>query len=235
MTKGSDIMTRAGILLIDKDHQRWTLSELCQWINEGVSAILVVEPSAYSITKALTLQKGTLQTIPSTGTPRPLRLMRLTRNLKNTTDSPPTGLRSITSASQVSLDRAEPNWHSNDVVPFKKEVRQFVTNTDDYKTFYVYPGNDGTGIVEAVLSALPAPLSATAGVEELASYEADIGLPPSYDAPLLDYVCYRAQLKDDVSGDAGRAEAHYQQFANAMGIKVQNDKATSAAAQTQRK
>lgn len=235
MTKGSDIMTRAATLLLDEEHIRWPLSELCSWINEAVGTILLVQPSAYSITMAIPLQRGTLQVLPTTGTPAPLKLLRINRNLASAADSPPVGGRVVTLASQTSLDRAAPYWHSETSVRFKKEVRQFVLSTDDPRAFYVYPGNDGTGVVEAIVSALPPPLVASGDADELASYDTDLVISAIYDAPVLDYVCYRSQLKDDVGAQPGRASMHYQQFANALGIKVQNDQTLTPATQTQRK
>jgi hypothetical protein len=87
--------------------------------------------------------------------------------------------------------------------------------------YWVYPGNDGTGYVEADVSVLPTPLVAAGNVNSIGSYSADVGLLELYGGPLLDYVLYRCQLKDDIDGAAGRSAVHFQQFASVLGIKIQ--------------
>ena len=110
---------------------------------------------------------------------------------------------------------------------YQKEVRQFIFDEENPLEWYCYPGNDGTGTVEAVVSTLPTPLTATGDEKLIESWEGAIGLQDIYQGPLLDYVLYRAQLKDDLASNTGRSAIHYQQFANALGIKVQVERATS--------
>lgn len=234
MATGTEIMTRAGVMLLDEDHIRWQLSELAGWINDAVKAVLLAKPSANSKTISISLQAGTLQNVPAAGDPTPISLIRLVRNLLDD-ETPPTGGRAVTPTSIDVLNAAEPNWHSAASVPFSATVRQFVFTADDPMIFYVYPGNNGEGRVEGIVSALPTPLAATGDVDDISSYNTDIGLQAIYDGPLLDYVCYRAQSKDDAGTNVGRAAAHYRQFADAMGIKVQNDGTMNPARQSERK
>ena len=222
MPSGQDIMVRAGILLNDEAYVRWTLAEMAQWINEGVRAIVLAKPSAHPTTVVIALQKGTLQHIPAAA----LQLLWLTRNVM-AAEEPRLAGRAIRPTPRAQLDAQEPNWHSAAAVRFRKEVRQFVFDEQNPRDFYVYPGNDGTGLVEAVVSNLPAPLAATGEPADIASYGDDLGLPEPYSVPLLDYVLYRSQLKDDLGGNAGRASGHYQQFATAIGLKIQIEAASS--------
>ena len=120
------------------------------------------------------------------------------------------------------------------MLPFKKEVRQFVYTADDPTIFYVVPGNLGTGIVEAVVSVLPTRVEPTGDVTTIDSYEVETGIGPLYDVPLLDYVIYRAQSKDDSGANLGRSNIHYQQFAAALGLKIQNDGTLTPATQNNR-
>jgi hypothetical protein len=232
MATGAVILNRAATLLQDDDHTRWTLPELVDWINEATRAICLAKPSASSRTMALTLVEGTLQSVPATGNPLPVSLLRLVRNLKQAT--PAVGGRIITPTDRQILDVQVPYWHDGSLVKFKQEVRQFVFSDDDPMSYYVYPGNDGNGIVEAVLATLPAALEATGPVDAIGSYGAEIGLSDIYSVPLVDFVCYRAQAKDDVTGNAGRAAAHYGQFATAMGIKIQSSAAMTPSRQNER-
>ena len=48
MPKASEIMKLAGVQLLDEDHIRWPLTELADWVNDGVKAIVLAKPSASS-------------------------------------------------------------------------------------------------------------------------------------------------------------------------------------------
>jgi DUF971 family protein len=64
----------------------------------------------------------------------------------------------------------------------------------------------------------------TANVDALGSYAVQIDIQDIYTSPILDYVLYRAYSKDaSFAGSAQRAAAHYSQFANALGAKLQNE------------
>lgn len=226
MPTGREIMERAGVLLNDEEHVRWTLSELADWINEAVRATVLAMPSASTESRVLTLQAGTLQEVPQDGDRKALRLLDIPRNLKSSAE-PRLGGRIVTRTNRATLDAQSPYWHDKSRTPYRKEVRHFVFDDLNPLEYYVYPGNDGTGTVEAVLSVLPVPLTASGDVDALGSWAGDIGLPEPFSVPLLDYVLYRAQSKDDDGASAGRAAAHYQQFATAVGLKIAVNRAHS--------
>jgi len=226
MLAGRDILERAAKLLIDEDNVRWPLVELADWINEGVKAILIAKPSAHSETHVISLQKGTLQTVSTAGVPTPLALVRVVRNI--TAEGPPrVGGRIVTPVESEILDAQEPYWHDDRHTRFRREVKHVVFDEDAPLEFYVWPGNDGTGKVEAIIATMPAPFAADGPDDDIASYAGDVGLPEPYSAPLLDYVLFRAFSKDDLEGASARASTHFQLFANAIGLKIQVEGATS--------
>ncbi len=229
MPLASDIMKRAGVQLLDEDHVRWTLAELADWVNEAVRAIILVKPSAASKSIVLPLAVGTLQRVPTDGDVTALALLRIVRNLKTSAETPRVGGRAVRVTDRDLLDGQDPNWHDSTKTPYKAEVRQFAFDSINPLEFYVYPGNNGSGIVEAVVSHSPIPVAAADGADQkkLETWEIDIGLPEPYSVPVLDYVLYRAQIKDDTAGNAGRATLHYQQFASALGIKVQVERVSN--------
>lgn len=215
----SDLLTRAGIVLQDEEHVRWTLPELVGWINDGMKAIVLAKPDAHAESYAMSLAQGTLQALSN---PAHLRLLRVVRNLQSTS-SPRIGGRAIRATQRDILDTQSPNWHNPSDTPYRKEVRQYVFDEANPREFYVWPGNDGTGIVELVLSTLPDAITATGDVNAIGSYAATIDLAEPWSIVLLDFVLYRAYSKDALEGGAGRAGLHYQQFAGAVGIKIQRD------------
>lgn len=229
MPTGAEIMQRAGKLLNDEDHVRWPLPEMADWINEGVRAIVLAKPSASSGSIIVDLVEGTLQKVPSTGSPTPLMLQRIVRNVRGNAENPRIGGRIVTSVARDVLDAQDPYWHDKQRTPFRKEVRHSVYDEANPLEFYVYPGNDGSGFVEAIVSTLPQKLTPAVGQDEntLAAWPGSVGLPEPYSVPLLEYVLHRCQAKDDTGGNAGRALAHYQAFASAIGIKINVEGATS--------
>ncbi|CEJ15945.1 hypothetical protein BN1110_06296 [bacterium YEK0313] len=229
MLRGRDIMVEAGQLLQDEEHVRWPLAELGGWINAAVDAILLAKPSASSTSIVMPLQPGTLQQVPQSaapGAPTPLRLLGINRNII-TAGPPRAGGRVIRPTKRSLLDAQEPNWHDRRHVPYRSEVRQIVFDEENPLEFYVYPGNDGRGLVEAIVATRPARLAPTGDPTLLDSWLGDVGLSEIYSEPIVDYACYRAQQKDDYAANMGRAAVHYQNFATAIGLKIQVEGATS--------
>lgn len=227
MTTGAEILQRAGILLQDEAFVRWTLPELAGWVDQACLAIILAKPSACSSSRVLTLVAGTLQTIPTEADePKPLALLSITRNV-SAAGPPRVGGRTIRATSQAMLDAQDPHWHDPQRTRYAKEVRHYVYDEQNPLEFYVYPGNTGAGLVEAILSQVPTPLAATGDPTLITSWGGTVGLPEPYSGPILDYVLHRAFSKDDLAGNAGRAGQHYAQFASAIGLKIQVEGASS--------
>jgi hypothetical protein len=219
---GADLLTRAATILQDATHTRWPLPELVDWINDGQKAIVLAKPSANAQSVALTLSYGTLQSLNNA---THLALLRIPRNLRST--DPRLGGRTVRPTTRDVLDASEPHWHDPRFVPFTKEIRQYVYDEENQREFYVYPGNTGDGTVEALISVLPTALAASGDPDAIGSYSATLTLPEPYPVILLDYVLYRSYAKDDIAGDASRAQMHYQAFAQALGLKIQVEGANS--------
>jgi len=221
MVKASEIIRKAQTLLIDEDAVRWPLSELADWLNDAVSAVLIAKPSASSQTRVVSLVAGTKQSLPTDGDARPIMFLSARRNVN--ADGTPGKV--VTSIAFNRMDAADPDWHS--ARRKRAAVQHYLFDEHVPTEFYVYPYNDGTGKLDIALAVVPPRIVASGAVEELSSYDQDVGLPEPYGTPLIDYVCYRAQSKDATGGDAGRAGMHYQAFAQALGIKTQVEASSS--------
>jgi len=229
MIAAADIMRRASIILHDEGNDRWPLGELATWINEGVRSICLIKPSAASKKVLLPLQLGTWQYLPKDKDADGnewLSLIKITRNIVDGS-RPELGGRIITIIDKKVLDAQTPRWHERDALPFRRTVRHYIYDENAPYEFYVYPGNDGAGLVEAVVGYCPPAITPTGDVEKIASWSGAIGLPEPYSVPLVDYTIARALLKDDVGGDMGRAGAHWQLFQAAMGTKIDVEGALS--------
>lgn len=224
----AEILTDVSVILHDEDHVRWPLSELAKWLNDGLRATVLAKPSAKSQSVVLSLAEGTHQKLADTH----LSLLRITRNIKS--EGPPrVGGRAVRVTSRDMLDAGSPGWHDRDVFPYKVEARQFVYDEENPREYYVFPGNTGAGKVEAVVAVLPTLVTASGNAELIASYSATVDLPEPYGPVLKDYVLYRAYAKDEMGGDSGRSQVHYRAWADAVGLKVNVEKATSPNARKQ--
>lgn len=214
----SEIMDRAKRIIQDETSVRWPLAELRMWVNDALREIVLQKPTAHSKTIIITLQAGTYQTVPA----NVIALLRVVRNLKTTSETVRQGLRAIRMVSREVLDSQHPDWHDGTIIVASKIVKHVVFDQTDPKSFYVFPGNDGTGIVEAVVATSPTPVALPADPENIALYNIALDIDDIYGGAVLDYVLYRAYSKDaQFAGNAQRAAAHYQTFANTLGLKVQ--------------
>lgn len=228
MFTAQDVFEKVGVLLNDTGEyaaRRWPLIELCGWLNDGIGAIVLQKPSATAKSVTMPLVRGTLQTIPN----EYVSILRPVRNMRAPlSDRQPR--RTINVVSEEQISSMNPTWHDEYSVRYHQQVKHFIFDEANPRAFYVYPGNDGAGAIELVLCAAPTkiePLDPTKD-DDIASYAVEIPLEDTYSGVLLDYVLYRARSKDaQESGNATRAALHYQQFANALGIKINVEANTS--------
>lgn len=216
--KASEIMTRASRILLDEEYTRWTMPELADWLTDALREVALQVPVATSRNVVIDLVEGTYQRLPASCQ----QVLRVVRNVDIDGDNR-VGKGVITIVDRRALDSQDPNWHDGQYVRFKPYARHFIFDETDPLTFYVWPGNDGTGHVEAVVSVIPAKVVADAGKDpdDIASYGMTLDILDVYANLILDYTLYRAYCKDaQNAGAASRAALFYQQFANALGIKA---------------
>lgn len=215
-----DVLSRARIVLQDAGSTRWLLPELLDWLNDGLRSIALYKPSAISVTKVLELDEGTYQELAEGQ-----QLLRVTRNITSATGtSPRVGGPVITPIAREILDAQLPNWHDTNSVPFSDTVRHVMSDIMDPRAFYVFPGNDGTGKIEATVSKEPTPITVAGDANDIDNYTEAIPISPIYIDPLIDFVLYRAFSKDmQFAGSAERSIAHYQNFQNALGVRQQTE------------
>lgn len=204
------VLLLAQRTLQDAGGVRWLLPELLDYLNAGTREIALQKPTATAETVNVALVSGTRQSVPAGYH----KLLSVIRNVASG--------RAITPVVREVLDMNIPGWHSTSVLPFATDVMHVHDDPFDTSVFYVCPGNNGTGNMEAILSRLPAAIATPANPLDIAGYTAEVSLAPIYQNCLVDYVCYRAFSKDmNIAGSAQRAQGHYQLFQQALGIKSQ--------------
>jgi len=195
------ILERASTIIQDATNIRWPPSELLDWLNDAQREIVRIKPDAFAKNESRELEPGTKQSLASDG----IALIDVPRNMGVDGQTPGKVIRQIP---RRQLDDQRPDWHSQDPTA---EVEHFMFDMRDPKHFYVWPPSDGTGQVEQIYSAAP---------DEVAEPETDtITLDDVYSNTILDFILYRAYLKDaDYAGNAQRASAAYQAFLQALGL-----------------
>lgn len=194
----ADVMRRASTILQDGDAVHWTATELRDWLNEGMRAIVTVKPNATAATATLPLTQGTKQILPAAYT----MLHKAVRN---------TGGKAIkTLARREILDNQIPDWHSTTGLPFHAVVDIVMQDAMSLREFYVAPGNTGSGSIEAIVGFVPVPIPLpSTGVLDVSSYTTAVPFDDVYQGILLDLVLFRAFSKDSAAPAAAqRAQAH---------------------------
>lgn len=211
------LIRRCVETLQDTTSIRWPVAELVRYLNDGQREIIVHRPDAMVTNASQTLSAGSKQTIPTNGS----KLIDVVRNTAG-------NKKAVRLCSREILDAQSPGWHSLAGVT---EVKHYMFDPRDPKTFYVYPPAAASGAsVELVYSALPTDVTEPAEGADYTAVSGNISVPDIYGNVLQDYVLYRAYMKDSqYAGNSGRATAHYSAFANALGIEI---KATVGVAPT---
>lgn len=202
-----DVMMQAAITLQDIGGVRWPAPELHGYLNDGLREIVTIKPNARTKTVTLDLVEGTLQTLPDEYT-------TLSRVIRNIASAATGGVAIRPIPDRKLMDAQIPGWQSSTVLPFAQAVVHVIHDIAEPRSFYVVPGNNGTGKIEAVVGAYPAPVPApTSNPGSINSYTAEIDLPDTYKNALTDYVIYRAYAKDSsITTSAARAQAHFELF-----------------------
>lgn len=210
-TLASALIGKAKILAQDTTAIRWTDPEWLGWLSDGQREICIIRPSAYSKIANVTLAAGTKQSIPADG----VEFIEYIRAMGASGTVPGLAARKVP---RRMLDASIPGWHLTAgaaAVPI-----HYVYEPQAPKFFYVYPASTGAQLVEILYAASPIDVASTATA---------IALDDVYGGPLIDYMMYRAYLKDsEFQGNAERSLLFRKAFENTMGLKAIGDASTVA-------
>ena len=201
-TTVDSIVSNAAEVLQDTAHARWAASELIEWLNEAQRVIANYADDADIRRENVTTVAVTKQDVSSlTSFARIVDVVRVV-----STD------RALVRGEKALLDSLRPQWRAE---AQSADAEMWMYDDREPNIFEVYPPISASESIEVVYSAIP----------NTASSGGNITISDKYTPAILDYVLYRAFLKDteDVASDMGRAAAHLGAFANLMGIKQKAD------------
>ncbi len=196
MATNADIVSRASTLLndTDPDVRRWSDTELLGWVKESMQAIIALQPTANTVRRDVTLN-GVEHQIPTD-------TWSLVKPVCSLFGGNPGG--AVKTWREDQLDSVQPNWRFTTPSTIVSAV---VFDPADRRTYYSYPPATGA-VVRLVFSVVPSVGALTDTFPLAAPYE-----PVS-----VDYVCYRALMKDaEAAGMLAIAQAYYGSFVQALG------------------
>lgn len=204
----SAILDKAEVLLQDTTNVRWTSAELLGWLNDGQREIVSVRPDANPTVANITLVTGTKQSLPSTA----YQLLDIVRNMGSGGTTPGRAVRKVP---QELLDSQVPEWHA---AAANAVTLHYTYDPRTPRTFYVYPPAVAGQQLESKYSTAPTDVAAVGNA---------ITIDDIYHNALLDYVMYRAYLKDfELTGNDTRAKAYRDRFEATLGLKAKADAAS---------
>ena len=216
-----DVLGRVNTQLRDPGFMRWPRTELLDYFNDAVRAVVLSRPDASAVIVPFICEAGVNQTLPDTV----YLLIDVTGQ-----DSG----RAVIPADRVTLDTADPMWRTT---TGERSAEAYLYNPLLPRTFMLFPGvAAGTGL-EIAVSQYPEAVT----VDTL-EQDSAVPMPVSdiFINPVVDWCLYRAFSKDAPGQDSSLAKEHLQNYNDAMGIKNTVDKAgvtdksTRAAGQTGR-
>lgn len=220
--KAKDALERANIQLIDEGAVRWPFPELLKWLNDGLRQIAILKPTAVAKPVVIPLVAGARQEIPSNAT----QLLSVVRNVQDAASNPPIGLAGIITVDKADMDASTPGWSDTGVWPGRKQVIHVMHDDAAPRIFWVWPPNNGTGRVEAMLAVVPNDVPQPNAFNDLAAYNTDLDIDPIYLNALVEWILHKAYQKDEqMAGNAARADRHLALFAESLGIRQQQEAA----------
>lgn len=202
------LISKAQTLLQDTTSVRWSLTELQWWLNDAYREAVNMRPDVNTIVGEFACAAGPRQDITATFAAA-LRIVEVTRNTASTSNK-----RSVRLVNRQALDDQFRDWYA---AAQSDSIQLYVFDPRVPKQFMVYPPATTAARLEVVYSAVPAAHTLTAPQLSDPSTAEVIRIDDSYANALIDYILYRAYVKDaSVSANAARAVAHYQAFQTAL-------------------
>lgn len=198
-TDAMTIVQKAELLSNDYFNNRWTRDEWLKWLNDGQLQIVRLQPKANTTRTLKLFSVGSRQTTP-TG------CLDIQGELTDMGVDGATRGNVIRAIAKEKLDAFFPGWMAEPVgTPLV-----FTADKNDQDYFFTYPPASAR-YAEMHYSVIPAEV-----------YDFALGtkitIRDEYAINLLDYMLYRAALKEDENGNGQRATSFWTAFVTNLGI-----------------
>ncbi len=233
-TKAVDVLQRVVWLLQDEDSKRWTAAELTQWLNDAQVAAQTLRPDVTEVITGAVMDPGAQQDLndlaPNLPEP-PAKIMKVSRNM-----SLDGRFRAIRLVSRDMMDVVRPSWQSD---PPATDAVNYMVDVNLPNMFWVWPpapvpsAQVPAMMLEIHYSARPRPLDLPADDKTWRDVQGDISVRERFAMVLVDYVLYRAYMKDaEFGGNGSRSKTHFDLFQSALMADVQGTQVAQPTAKT---
>lgn len=192
--------------LNDKDHVRWTIDNLLDYLNSGCLEVCRVVPGVSAARVVLTLAQGTRQTIGHES----LSLISADRNM-------PSG-RAIRAIHSASLDAILPLWHS---AKAEQNIKEYTWKAQDPRTFWVYPPAADSILIECTVCKKPNVISKPATGQPYEPFP----LRDEYAEQVKAWMLYQAYMVDTGPGALAKAQSYQGFFYSSLGAPMAREQA----------
>lgn len=197
--KASAVLASVDDLLNDLAGVRWTPAARLRWLNEGQLAIVSVRPDAKAKTSAITLVAGDMQVLPAEG----IRLLDIIRNVNG---------RGVTLISREIMNDLNSAWYG---ASGKSVIKHYAFDPRAPREFQVVPPSVAGVALLARYSVVPVDCSTA---------DADIDLDATFAPALVNWICYRAYLRDAEAASQEAAATYLNAFTLLLTGKSASDK-----------
>lgn len=189
---------------VDGDYVRIPTATWIRYLNAAVRTLILVRPDAGAVTEPVQLVAGIKQTLPTAA----LRLLDISRNMG--ADGSTAG-KIVTPSDRKHINYANLLWPADSGDTY---IENFSYDANVPRIFYVTPPVHATTpvYVEMSTSQLPTAMTATSS---------DDGIEDIFFEAIIQFVLYKALSADDESVDTEKAQTHFNNFLNLLGIEAQ--------------
>lgn len=200
------LIRRVVETLQDPTSIRWPVPELVRYLNDGQREIKLHRPDTVRKTGDIPLVAGSRQTLPADAD----KLIEIWNNK--------TSKRAVQMVDRRILDDQSPGWHALNGVT---EILHYTYDPRVPTEFFVYPPAATGAVLVGAYSVNPTDVAEPADGSLYTAVTGNVAIIDSLANALQQYILARCFMKDsEYAGNAARAQAHYQMFADAMGIEV---------------
>lgn len=193
----SAIISTARSILLDPDADWFSNADLLGALNRAERRVLLVRPELSSSRVTLELDAGIAQVLPANAT-------ALLDIFQNTVSK-----RRARQTSRAMLEHLNDRWSA---ATGQTEVIHWTADLRSKTRYDVYPPNDGSGQLEALIGTVPTPIPTTGDV---------INLNDIYETPLLYYVLCEAFSVNSEKQDMAKSTSYENRASQLLGVNAQ--------------
>lgn len=192
-----NIIDEALILLEDSGQLRFTDEMLLTFINEAMTNIVTLKPTANVVYSVKSLLDGVYQPLAA----NELYLLDIVYNTNSDGSLQGSSPRRVKKAT---LDFSNTDWTAS---THADEVMYYMYDSDGTRVFFVYPPNTGDGYVYSKTTNIPT---------RLTSASESIVLREEYRLPLIYYVCAKAFMVDSDIANTDKVNMYMSMYTNSI-------------------